>query len=70
MTTRWSSREVSFTPRGGGRVGPFGPAPEPGLIHHGDRGVQYACGEYRVLSRKGGVHGVYFDDRLASRTIL
>jgi putative transposase len=23
--------------------------PSPGLIHHSDRGVQYACGEYRAL---------------------
>ena len=23
--------------------------PPPGLIHHSDRGVQYACGEYRAL---------------------
>lgn len=23
--------------------------PAPGLIHHSDRGVQYACGEYRAL---------------------
>lgn len=23
--------------------------PEPGLIHHFDRGVQYACNEYRLL---------------------
>jgi transposase InsO family protein len=24
-------------------------APEPGLLHHSDRGVQYACDEYRAL---------------------
>ena len=23
--------------------------PAPGLVHHSDRGVQYACGEYRAL---------------------
>jgi transposase InsO family protein len=23
--------------------------PRPGLLHHSDRGVQYACGEYRAL---------------------
>lgn len=28
--------------------------PNAGLIHHGDRGVQYACGEYQdALSRAG-----------------
>ena len=28
--------------------------PLPGLIHHSDRGVQYACGDYRnILSRHG-----------------
>lgn len=28
--------------------------PPPGLIHHSDRGVQYACGEYTVrLDRRG-----------------
>lgn len=28
--------------------------PAPGLIHHSDRGVQYACGEYqKILSRVG-----------------
>lgn len=29
--------------------------PAPGLIHHSDRGVQYACGEYRALL---GAHGL------------
>ena len=30
--------------------------PEPGLIHHSDRGSQYACGEYRaVLDAHGTV---------------
>jgi putative transposase len=29
-------------------------APPPGLIHHSDRGVQYACGPYRkILDRHG-----------------
>jgi transposase InsO family protein len=28
--------------------------PAPGLIHHSDRGVQYACGDYqRVITRAG-----------------
>ena len=29
--------------------------PEPGLIHHSDRGVQYACDEYRELLAGHGV---------------
>jgi len=28
--------------------------PEPGLIHHSDRGVQYACGEYVARLEEGG----------------
>jgi putative transposase len=29
-------------------------APPAGLIHHSDRGVQYACGPYRkILDRHG-----------------
>jgi len=31
-------------------------SPEPGLIHHSDRGIQYACGAYRrTLDRHGVV---------------
>jgi putative transposase len=29
--------------------------PEPGLIHHSDRGVQYACNEYRRLLENYGM---------------
>jgi putative transposase len=29
--------------------------PAPGLIHHSDRGVQYACGEYRALLSAHGL---------------
>jgi len=29
--------------------------PDPGLIHHSDRGVQYACHEYRRLLRSYGI---------------
>ena len=29
--------------------------PAPGLIHHSDRGVQYACGEYRTLLAAHGL---------------
>jgi putative transposase len=29
--------------------------PAPGLIHHSDRGVQYASGEYRACLAKHGV---------------
>jgi putative transposase len=29
--------------------------PEPGLLHHSDRGVQYACGAYRDLLAQHGV---------------
>jgi putative transposase len=29
--------------------------PEPGLIHHSDRGVQYACREYRHVLEEHGV---------------
>ena len=28
---------------------------EPGLIHHSDRGVQYACGDYIALLQKAGI---------------
>lgn len=31
--------------------------PEAGLIHHSDRGVQYASGEYQALLEKHGVRG-------------
>jgi transposase InsO family protein len=33
-----------------GRVGP-----QDGLVHHSDRGVQYACGEYRKLLEARGI---------------
>ena len=29
--------------------------PEPGLIHHSDRGTQYACTEYRQLLKTNGI---------------
>lgn len=29
--------------------------PDPGLIHHSDRGVQYACDDYRLLLKKNGM---------------
>ena len=29
--------------------------PEPGLIHHSDRGVQYACNDYRRLLQSHGM---------------
>lgn len=29
--------------------------PDEGLIHHSDRGVQYACGDYRDLLRSQGI---------------
>lgn len=29
--------------------------PEPGLVHHSDRGVQYCCGEYRGLMEAWGM---------------
>lgn len=29
--------------------------PQPGLIHHSDRGVQYCCGEYRELIESWGM---------------
>lgn len=29
--------------------------PAPGLLHHSDRGVQYACGEYRALLESCGM---------------
>lgn len=29
--------------------------PEPGLIHHSDRGTQYACNEYRQLLQANGI---------------
>ena len=30
-------------------------SPGPGLVHHSDRGVQYACGEYRRLLEGSGI---------------
>ena len=29
--------------------------PAPGLVHHSDRGVQYACGDYTDLLKKHGI---------------
>ena len=29
--------------------------PRQGLLHHSDRGVQYACGDYRDLLRSQGI---------------
>lgn len=29
--------------------------PTPGLIHHSDRGVQYACGDYQALLQRQGM---------------
>jgi putative transposase len=31
--------------------------PQPGLVHHSDRGVQYACGSYRALLAQHGLRG-------------
>ncbi len=31
--------------------------PQPGLVHHSDRGVQYACGAYRDLLQQHGLRG-------------
>ena len=31
--------------------------PGPGLVHHSDRGVQYACAEYRQLLAEHGIRG-------------
>ena len=31
--------------------------PHPGLVHHSDRGVQYACGAYRALLEQHGIRG-------------
>ena len=31
--------------------------PGPGLVHHSDRGVQYACAEYRELLAQHGIRG-------------
>jgi putative transposase len=31
--------------------------PQPGLVHHSDRGVQYACGAYRQLLEQHGMRG-------------
>lgn len=32
-------------------------APLPGLVHHSDRGVQYACGDYTALLDEHGMRG-------------
>jgi putative transposase len=29
--------------------------PAPGLVHHSDRGVQYACGDYTTLLKQHGI---------------
>lgn len=31
--------------------------PAPGLVHHSDRGVQYACADYRELLAQHGIRG-------------
>ncbi len=31
--------------------------PDPGLVHHSDRGVQYACADYRNLLDQHGIRG-------------
>ena len=31
------------------------PTPDDGLVHHSDRGSQYACGEYRALLEEHGI---------------
>ena len=31
--------------------------PAPGLVHHSDRGVQYACADYRELLSQHGIRG-------------
>jgi putative transposase len=47
--------------------------PEPGLIHHSDRGVQYACNEYRRLLQSNGMvssmsrSGTCLDNAVAER---
>ena len=42
--TFWPSRRTPRTTRS-----------EIGLIHHSDRGVQYACGDYRKLLEANGI---------------
>ena len=37
------------------RMALAGRCPAPGLIHHSDRGVQYACGEYRAVLAAHGM---------------
>ncbi len=32
-------------------------SPQPGLVHHSDRGVQYACGDYTALLAEHGIRG-------------
>lgn len=32
-------------------------SPQPGLVHHSDRGVQYACSAYRELLEQHGLRG-------------
>lgn len=39
------------------RVALGGRRPWPGLVHHSDRGVQYACGAYRELLLQPGIRG-------------
>jgi putative transposase len=34
-----------------------GRSPQPGLVHHSDRGVQYACGDYTALLDEHGMRG-------------
>src|SRR5512136_1920698 len=39
------------------RMAVAGRRPGPGLVHHSDRGVQYACADYRDLLRQHGISG-------------
>ena len=55
-----NSKEVLTTAMGMGAgcqglSGTIPRKPAPGLIHHSDRGIQYACNEYRRLLRGHGM---------------
>ena len=49
--------------------------PRPGLIHHSDQGVQYACREYNELLSQHGIRpsmsraGMPYDNALCERLI-
>src|SRR5215472_5947894 len=44
--------------------------PPPGLVHHSDRGVQYACGEYvRILNRHGLIPSMSSCESLRQRQL-